>query len=75
MCSAHKHHIMYTVGLCAMGHCILVRLVMGGFELVGFPWHCWEGLVVDRLPVVDYFLGSGLDYFWPALVGYWGLAS
>ena len=40
-----------------------------------FPQHCWEGLVVDRLPSIDCFLGSGLDYFWLALVCYWGLAG
>ena len=51
------------VGLCAMGHCVLVHLVMGGFELAGLLRHGWEGLVVNHLPVVGCWLGSGADYF------------
>ena len=45
------------------------------FALAVLPWHCWEGLVVDRLPVIDCFLGPRLSYFWLSLVGYWGLAG
>ena len=83
MCSAHRPHIVCMVGLCATGNSALVHLVVRGFGLVNLPWHCWEGLVVDCLPVVGYFLGCGVDYclgfgvsyFWLALVGYWGLAS
>ena len=63
MCSAHKHHIVCTVGLCAMGRYILVHFVVGGFGRVGLLWHYWEGLVVDRLPLVGYWLGSRADYF------------
>ena len=50
------------VGLCATGHCVLVHLVMEDFGLVGLPWNYWEGLVVNLLPVVDCFLGSGVGY-------------
>ena len=45
------------------------------FGLVGSPQHCWENFVVDRLPMVGCFLGSGIGYSWLALVGYWGLAG
>ena len=45
-CSAHKHHRVCTVGLCATGRCVLVHFVMGGFGWVGLLRHCWEGLVV-----------------------------
>ena len=52
-----------------------MRLVAEDFGLAGLPRHCWEGLVVDHLPVVDCCLGFGLGYFWLALVGYWGLVD
>ena len=45
-------------------------LVVEDFGLASFPRHCWEGLVVDRLPTVDCCLGFGLGYFWLSLVGY-----
>ena len=32
-------------------------------------------MVVDHLPAVDYWLGSGVCCFWLALFGYWGLAG
>ena len=51
------------VGLYTMEHCILVHLVVEDFRLASSLWHCWEDLVVDRLPVVGYWLGSGVDYF------------
>ena len=60
------------VGLYAIGRSISVHLVMEDFGLAGLLRHCWEGLVVDRLPMVDCFLGSGVNYSWLALVGYWG---
>ena len=44
------------VGLYATERCILVHLVVGDFGRVGSLRHCWEGLVVDRLPVVGYCL-------------------
>ena len=50
------------VGLYAMGHCVSVHLVMEDFGLDILLWHCWEGLVVDRLPAVDCCLGFGVDY-------------
>ena len=59
------------VGLCTMGHYVLVHSVVGGFGMSGLPQHCWEGSVVDRLPVFDCFLGFGLSYFW--LVACWDL--
>ena len=46
-----------------------MRLVVEDFGLASFPQHCWEGLVVDHLPAVGYWLGSGADYFYLALVG------
>ena len=52
----------------------MVHLVVEDFGLVGLPWHCWEDLVVDRLPVVDCYLSFGVDYSWLALVDYSGLA-
>ena len=61
------------VGLYAMNRCVLVHLVVEDFGWVVLLWHCWEGLVVDRLPVVDCCLGSGVGYFWLSIVGYWGL--
>ena len=63
------------VGLYATRCYVSVQLVMEDFWLDGLPWHCWEGLVVDRLPMVDCFLGSGVSYSWLSLVGYWGLAG
>ena len=51
------------VGSCAMGCCVLVHFVVGGFGLAGLPQHCWEGSVVDCLPMVGYWLGSEADYF------------
>ena len=75
MCNAHKHHRVCMVGLCATGHCVLVHSVMGGFGLDGLPQHCWEGSVVDRLPLVGYFLGCGPGYFELSLVDCWGQAS
>ena len=63
------------VGLYAMGCCILVHLVIEDFGLAGFPWHCWEGLVVDRLPTVGYCLGCGASCFYLALVDCWGKAG
>ena len=63
------------VGLYATGHCVSVHLAMEDFGLADLPQQCWEGLVVDRLLVVDCFLGSGVNYFRLALVGYWGLAG
>ena len=74
MCSSHKLHRVCMVGLCAMGHCILVHSIVGGFGLVGLSWHCWEGSVVDRLPTVGYWLGSKADYFYLSLVDCWGQA-
>ena len=50
-------------------------MVAEDFGLASLPRHCWEGLVVDRLPAVDYCLGFGLGYFWLSRVGYWGLAG
>ena len=50
------------VGLCTTGRCVLVDFVVGGFGLAGLPQHCWEGLVVDHLPAVGYFLGCGAGY-------------
>ena len=75
MCSSHRPHRVCMVGLYATGRCVLVRLVMGDFGQVSFPWHCWVGLVVDHLPAVNYWLGFGVDYSDPALVDYWGLAG
>ena len=75
MCSAHKHHRVCTVGLCTMERCVLVHFVVGGFGLAGLPWHCWEGSVVDHLPAVGYYLGSGANYFELSLVDCWGQAS
>ena len=49
-------------------------MVTEDFGLVDFPWHCWEDLVVDRLPAVDYLFGSRVDYSYISLVGYLGLA-
>ena len=51
------------VGLYATECCILVHLVVEDFGLVGLLWDCWEGLVVDHLLVVGYWLGSKADYF------------
>ena len=70
MCSAHKHHIVCMVWLCATGCCVLVQFVVGGFGWVGLLWPCWEDLVVDHLPAVDCCLGYRLDYLWPTLVSY-----
>ena len=75
MCNAHKHHRVYKGCLCTTERCVLVHSIVGGFGRVGLLWHCWEGLVVDRLPTVDYWLGSKVDCFWLALVGYWGMAG
>ena len=63
MCNAHKHHRVYKVGLCTTERCILVHLVVGEFGWVGFSRNCWEDLVIGHLPVVDYWLGFGADYF------------
>ena len=51
------------VGLFTTGNYVLVHLVMEDFGLASFSWHYWEGLVVDYLPMVDYFLGTRVDYF------------
>ena len=75
MCSSHKHHKVCMVGSCATGRCILVHSVVGGFWLVGFPQHYWEGLVVDRLLVVGYYLGCRAGCFKLALIDCWGQAS
>ena len=75
MCSARRPRIVCTVGLYATECCVLVHLVVEDFGLAGSPQHCWEDLVVDHLPVIDYYLGSWLSYFWLALIGYWGLAG
>ena len=72
MCNADKHHKVCTVGLCATERCVLVHFVMGSFGVVGLLWHCWEGSIVDRLPVVGYFLGCGASYFKIVLVDCWG---
>ena len=72
MCSAHRPHIVCTVGLFATERCILVHLVVEDFGLAGLPRHCWEDLVVDCLPAVDCFLGSGVSYSWLSLVAYLG---
>ena len=61
MYSVHRPHKVCMVGLCAMGHCVLVHLVVEDFGLAHLP-HCWEGLVVDHLLVVDCFLSSGVGY-------------
>ena len=37
--------------------------------------HCWEGLVVDHLPVVDYCLGCRACCFHLSLVDCWGQAG
>ena len=50
-------------------------LVAEDFWPAGFPRHCWEGLVVDCLPVVDCCLGSWVGYSWLSLVGYLGMAG
>ena len=63
------------VGLCAMEHCILVHLVMGGFGSAGFPQHYWEDSVVDHLPAVGCCPSCGADYFYLALVDCWGKAG
>ena len=63
MCNSHKHHRVCMVGLCAMGHCVLVHLVMGGSGLAGLLRRCWEDLIVDHLLVVGYFLGCGANCF------------
>ena len=75
MCSARRPHKVCTVGLCAMGHYVLVHLVVGGFGWVGLLQHCWEGLVVDHLPTVGYWPGSRADYFYLSLVDCWGQAG
>ena len=75
MCSARRPRIVCTVGLYAMERCILVHLVVKYFGLANLPWHCWEDSVVDHLPAVGCFLGSGLVYSWLSLVGYWGQAG
>ena len=63
MYSAHRPHRVCMVGLYAMGHCVLVHLVAGDSGLAGLLRHCWEDLVVDRLPVVGCFPGCGASYF------------
>ena len=73
MCSARRPHIVYTIGLYTTECCILVHLVVEDFGPTDFPWHCWEDLLVDHLPVIDCFLGSRVSYSWLSLVGYWGL--
>ena len=60
MCSAHRPRIVCTIGLYATEHCILVHLVVEDFGLASFSRHYWEDLVVDRLLVVDCFLGFGV---------------
>ena len=51
------------VGLYAMRHYVSVHLVMEDFGLASLLWHCWEGLVVDRLPTVDYWIGFEVGCF------------
>ena len=63
------------VGLCAMEHYVLVHLVVGDFGQVGLLRHCWEDLVVDRIPAVSYCLGSKVNYFGLALIDCWGKAG
>ena len=63
MCSAYRPHKVCMVGLCATGHCVLVHLVVGCFGGMDLLRHCWEGLVVDRLPAFGYWLGSRADFF------------
>ena len=75
MCSAHRPHRVCMVGLCTTGRCVLVHLVAGGSRLADLPWHCWEGSVVDHLPVVGYFLGCRAGYFKLSLVDCWGQAG
>ena len=75
MCIARRPHIMSTVGLYAMECCILVHLIIEDIGWASSLWHCWEDLVVDRLPAVDFCLGSEVGYSWLTLVGYWGLAG
>ena len=75
MCSAYRPRIMCKVGFYATERCVLVHLVVEDFGLASSPRHCWEDSVVDHLAVVDCCLGSGVDYSWLALVGYWGLAG
>ena len=58
------------VGFYATGHYVSVHLVLEDFGLARLPRHCWEGLVFNCLPAVDCFLGSGVGYFWIALIGY-----
>ena len=52
-----------------------MSLVAEDFGLSGFPRHCWESLVVDRLPTVDCFLSSRVSYSYLSLIDYWGLAG
>ena len=73
--SAHRPCIVCMVGLYARENCVLVHLVVEDFGLVGLSRHCWEDLVVDRLPVVGCCLGSRVGYSWLSLVGYWGLVG
>ena len=75
MCSAHRPHRVCMVGLCTTKRYVLVHLVMGGFGQVGLLQHFWEGLVVDRLPAVGYWLGFGVDYSEISLVDCWGKAG
>ena len=63
------------VGLYTMERCVLVRLVVGGFELVSLPRHCWEGSVVDHLLMVGCCLDSWLSYLWLSLVGFVGMVG
>ena len=75
MCSARRLRMVCMVGLYATERCVFVDLVVEDFGMVGLLWHCWEDLVVESLPIVDFCLGSGVSYSWLALVGYWGLAG
>ena len=75
MCSARIPHIVCTVGLSTIEHCVSVHLVLEDFGLASLPQNCWEDFVVDLLPTVDYCLGSGISYSWLSLVGYWGLTG
>ena len=50
------------VGLSATECCVSVHLVVEDFGMASLPWHCWEDLVVDFLPVVDCFLVFGVGY-------------
>ena len=52
-----------------------MHLLVGGLGQVDALRHYWEGSVVYRLPMVDYWLGFGVDYSGISLVDNWGLAG